>query len=57
MWDNLTAGFLDRLDEVNAHLAAHGLPAIDKGNSTSENQGLARTVVEGELVREGAEGH
>ncbi|BGP14838.1 hypothetical protein JCM10213_002723 [Rhodosporidiobolus nylandii] len=57
MWDGLTAHFLDRLDEVNAHLASLGLPPVDKGNSTAGNQGLSRRVVEGESVMEGAAGH
>ncbi|GAA5982308.1 hypothetical protein JCM11641_002004 [Rhodosporidiobolus odoratus] len=57
MWDPLQAGFLDRLDEVNAHLAQYGLPPIDKGNATAGNQGLARRTVEGESAMEGAGVH
>lgn len=53
MWDPLESEFIGRLDEVNAHLAKLGLPALDKGNATKGNQGLKTRKVEGGRV-EGA---
>lgn len=50
MWDPLESEFIERLDEVNAHLATLGLPALDKGNATKGNQGLATRAVEGGRV-------
>ncbi|GAA5920808.1 hypothetical protein JCM1841_005104 [Sporobolomyces salmonicolor] len=54
MWDPLVSEFVERLDEVNEHLAKHGLPPISKGNATAGNQGLARRTVEGESAMEGS---
>lgn len=53
-WDPLVSEFVERLDEVNEHLAKHGLPPISKGNATAGNQGLARRTVEGESAMEGS---
>lgn len=53
MWDPLVSEFIERLDEVNEHLAKFGLAPITKGNATAENQGLARRTVEGESKMEG----
>lgn len=47
MWDPLVSEFIGRLDEVNAHLAKLGLPALDKGNATKGNQGLKTRAVAG----------
>ncbi|GAA6000272.1 uncharacterized protein JCM10292_004064 [Rhodotorula paludigena] len=58
MWDNLEAEFVDRLDEVNEHLAKYGLPPLDKGNATRGNQGLPRKMVAGQAAMEGTQsGH
>ncbi|ORY72416.1 homogentisate 1,2-dioxygenase [Leucosporidium creatinivorum] len=54
MWDPLESEFIERLDEVNAHLATLGLPALDKGNATKGNQGLATRKVEGGRVESNA---
>ncbi|GAA6034418.1 hypothetical protein JCM8097_002716 [Rhodosporidiobolus ruineniae] len=56
MWQPLVSSFVERLDEVNAHLAQYGLPPIAQGNATAGNQGLSRRVVEGESAMEGS-GH
>lgn len=55
MWDNLEAEFVDRLDEVNEHLAKYGLPPLDKGNATRGNQGLPRKMVAGQAAMEGTQ--
>ncbi|BGP23639.1 homogentisate 1,2-dioxygenase [Rhodotorula toruloides] len=57
MWDPLEAEFIERLSEVNEHLAKHGLPALSAGNATRGNQGLPRRTVEGESAMEGSEAH
>lgn len=51
MWDPLQSEFIERLDEVNAHLATLGLPPLDKRNATKGNQGLATRTVEGGRVQ------
>ncbi|GAA5876406.1 hypothetical protein JCM16303_003520 [Sporobolomyces ruberrimus] len=56
MWDPLVSEFVDRLDEVNEHLAKFGLSPITKGNATAGNQGLSRRTVEGESKMEGTTG-
>ncbi|KAK4705980.1 homogentisate 1,2-dioxygenase, partial [Phenoliferia sp. Uapishka_3] len=47
MWDPLESEFIERLDEVNAHLATFGLAAIEKGNAVKGNKGLKSRYVEG----------
>lgn len=57
MWDPLESEFIERLDEVNAHLASLGLPALNKGNATKGNQGLPpRRVVGGRVESNGTNG-
>jgi homogentisate 1,2-dioxygenase len=53
--DHLEAEFIERLSEVNEHLAKHGLPALSAGNATRGTQGLPRRTVEGESAMEGSE--
>lgn len=55
--DPLEAEFIERLSEVNEHLAKHGLPALSAGNATRGNQGLPRRTVAGESAMEGSEEH
>ncbi|GAA6052039.1 hypothetical protein JCM3770_002334 [Rhodotorula araucariae] len=57
MWDKLEAEFIDRLDEVNEHLRAHGLATLDKGNAVAGNKGLPRKMIEGQAHREGTQEH
>lgn len=47
MWDPLESEFIERLDEVNAHLATFGLSPIAKGNAIKGNKGLKSRFVEG----------
>lgn len=53
----LESEFIERLDEVNAHLVSLGLPQIEKGNATKGNKGLKSRFVEGGQGIEGATKH
>lgn len=55
MWDPLESEFIERLADVNAHMASVGLPSIDQGNAIKSNKGLAVRHVEGGAAREGAD--
>ncbi|KAL8291349.1 hypothetical protein RQP46_002327 [Phenoliferia psychrophenolica] len=54
MWDPLESEFIERLDEVNAHLATFGLPPIAKNNAIKGNRGLKSRFVEGGQGIQGA---